>query len=111
MGMTYNEFFYKESWLVKSYRKAYRIKQDEINYSAWLHGLYTIQALNSGVPVTLNGIMKQVKDLPNYPNKPIDFGENDKKKAEEKRMELQVAKMREMMEQFNSTFAKKQKKE
>ena len=111
MGMTYNEFFYKESWLVKSFRKAYRIRQDEINYSAWLQGLYTIQALNSGVPVTLNGIMKQVKELPNYPSKPIDFSEKEKEKAEDKRMKLQVAKMREMMEQFNSTFAKKQKKE
>ena len=111
MGMTYNEFFYKESWLVKSFRKAYRIKQDEINHSAWLQGLYIVQALNSGVPVVLNGIMKQVKELPNYPGKPLEFNEKDEKKIEQNRMELQVAKMKEMMEQFNSTFARKQKKE
>ena len=111
MGMTYNEFFYKESWLVKSFRKAYRIKQDEINHSAWLQGLYIVQALNSGVPVVLNGIMKQVQELPNYPGKPLEFNEKDEKKIEQNRMELQVAKMKEMMEQFNSTFARKQKKE
>ena len=111
MGMTYNEFFYKESWLVKSFRKAYRIRQDEINHSAWLQGLYIVQALNSGVPVVLNGMMKQVKDLPNYPSKPIEFSDKSEKKVEEDRMKLQVAKMKEMMEQFNSTFARKQKNE
>ena len=111
MGMTYREFWEMESSLVIFYRKAYRIKQDEINHSAWLQGLYIVQALNSGVPVVLNGMMKQVKDLPNYPSKPIEFSDKSEKKVEEDRMKLQVAKMKEMMEQFNSTFARKQKNE
>ena len=109
MGMTYEQFWEKESWLVKSYREAYRIKQDEINHSAWLNGLYMLRALQSGIPVYLNGIVKSKIDLPEYPNKPLEFGETNKEKQEEKQMELQIAKMREMAEQFNKTFGMKKK--
>ena len=111
MGMSYAEYWEQESWLVKSYREAHRIREDEINYSAWLHGLYVLQAMNSGVPVVLTGILKQKADLPSFPSRPIDFTEMDKKEKEEKQMQLQIAKMQEMAEQFNKTFGRKQKKQ
>ena len=110
MGMTYELFWEMESWLVRSYREAYRIKRDEINYSAWLNGLYVLQATNSGIPVVLNGIAKSRMELPSFPEKPIDFEGKHKKAQEEKQMKLQIAKMREMAEQFNMTFSKKQEK-
>ena len=107
IGMTYEEFWEKESWLVKSYRKAQKIKHDEVNYSAWLHGVYVLNALQSGVPVILNGIAKEKIDLPSFPEKPIDFSENQRKKQEQKQMELQRAKMLQIAEQFNATFRRK----
>lgn len=110
MGMTYREFWEMDSSLVIAYRKAYRIKQDEINHSAWLHGLYILQALQSGIPVVLNGILKTKVELPTFPKEPFNFGEQAKKKKEEDQMQLQVAKMKAIAEQFNATFAKKQEK-
>lgn len=107
-GMTYEEFWEKEGWLVKSYREAQRIKHNDVNYAAWLNGVYILQALQSGVPVVLNGIAKNHIDLPNFPDKPIDFSEKGKEQKEKKQMELQKAKMQEMVEQFNATFRRKQ---
>ena len=110
MGMTYDLYWEGESWLVKSYREAHRIKRNEINYSAWLHGLYVLQATNSGIPVVLNGIAKSKIDLPPFPEKPIDFDEEKSKKQEEKQIQLQIARMQEMAEQFNRTFNRKHEK-
>lgn len=72
-----------------------------------------MQALQSGIPVVLTGMTKGTVELPKYPNKPIDFetGKTEKEKAEEKeekQMQLQVAKMHEMMLAINSTFQRKQ---
>ena len=105
--MTYREFWEMDSSLVKDYRKAKKIKNDEVNYSAWLHGVYVLNALQTGIPVVLNGIAKERIQLPSFPEKPIDFEERDAKKKEEKQMELQKAKMKEMAERFNATFRKK----
>ena len=109
MGMTYELFWEKESWLVKSYREAHRIQQDESNYHAWLCGAYVLNALQTGIPVVLNGIAKSHIDLPKYPDKPF-YSDDMKKTPEElerERMEKQVAKMREIAEHFNSVFKRK----
>ena len=111
IGMTYEQFWEKESWLVKSYREANKLKLDEINYSAWLHGIYVLNALQSGVPVILNGIAKERISLPGFPEKPIDFSEKAKEDQEKKQMEKQRAYMQMIAEQFNATFKKKHKTE
>ena len=109
IGMSYEEYWEKESWLVKSYREAQKEKRTEKDYYAWLNGIYVLKALQTGVPVILNGIAKQVVTLPEFPDRPIDFSENRKKEQEKKQMELQRAKMQEMAEAFNRTFRKKHK--
>ena len=106
-GMSYEEFWEKESWLVKSYREAQKIKRDEINYSAWLHGIYVLDALHTGIPVVLNGIAKSRIELPKYPETPLDLMEKNKEEQEKKQMELQKAKMHAMVEAFNATFRRK----
>ena len=108
IGMTYREFWELDSSLVKDYRRASKIRQKEINYTAWLNGLYVLNALNSGVPVCVTGIAKQKVDLPHFPDRPIDFDAESRKKAEEENRKLQIARMREIAEQFNTTFRKKQ---
>jgi len=112
MGMTYEQFWEMESWLVKSFRKAHKIryeeKQNEINYSAWLSGVYTMKALQTGIPVVVNGFVKTHVDLPQFPEKPIDFAANSKAEREKKQMELQRARMQMIAEQFNATFKRKQ---
>ena len=107
IGMTYEEYWEKDPRLVISYRKAQKHKLEEINYSAWLNGVYVMRALQSGIPVILNGIVKEVISLPNFPDKPIDFSEDREKKQEEQQMQLQIARMQEIANQFNKSFAKK----
>lgn len=108
IGMTYEQYWEQESWLVKSYREAYKIKFNDVNYTAWLNGIYICQALQSGVPVMLNGIAKHPAELPKYPEKPHDFSEEQNKKREENRMQMQVAKMQEIADRFNATFKRRQ---
>ena len=107
LGMSYKEFWEGESWLVKAYREARKIKNDEINSSAWLNGVYVLNALQSGVPVILNGIVKEHVSLPSFPEKPIDLTGGDHEKQEQKQMELQKARMKEIAERFNAAFKKK----
>ena len=108
IGMTYEEFWEKESWLVVSFREAERIRKEEKNYFAWLGGIYTLQALQTGVPVMLTGIAKQSVTLPEFPNKPIDFIKANEEERERKKMEANRAKMQAIAEQFNATFRRKQ---
>lgn len=106
-GMSYREFWELKSSLVKDYRRANEIRKREINYIAWLNGLYTLNALNSGVPVCVTGIAKSKVELPRFPDKPIDFeAQSAEEKAKEERKK-QIEHMKQIAEQFNRTFRKK----
>ena len=45
MGMTYDEYWNQDPWLVKDYRDAYEYKKDELNAQAWLEGVYMYHAI------------------------------------------------------------------
>ena len=64
MGMTYRQFWDEDCRLVVPYRQAYKIRQEEINRTAWLNGLYIQRAVASV-------LSKKAK----YPKKP--FGKED----------------------------------
>ena len=107
MGMSYREFWELDSSLVKDYRKAQKVKRDQMNYSAWLTGLYVLNALNSGVPVSVVGFAKHRIELPHYSENPIDFeAQTAEAKAKEERKK-QIEHMKKIAEQFNKTFRKK----
>lgn len=107
IGMTYEEFWEKESWLVKSYREAQKLKLKDVNYAAWLNGVYVLQALQTGIPVVLTGMLKERIKLPEYSHEPIDFDAKSKEDQEKKQMEMQRAKMKEIADRFNAVFRKK----
>lgn len=110
MGMSYREFWELDSSLVKDYRRANKIKQDQVNYQSWLTGLYVLNALNSGVPVSVIGFAKHNVDLPHFPETPIDFEAQTREERAKKEREKQIAKMKEIAEQFNKTFRKRHEK-
>ena len=76
MGMPSQEYWDGEPWLVKAYREAYKIKQDEDNAMAWLHGLYNY----IGVATALNNGFSNKKER--YPDKPFDLHQAEKAKEE-----------------------------
>ena len=107
MGMSYREFWELDSSLVKDYRRAHRIKQEQANYNAWLTGLYVLNALNSGVPVSVGGFAKHKVELPRFPEQPIDFEKQTAEEKEKKKLKEKAEKMREFAERFNQAFRKR----
>lgn len=114
MGMTYEQFWLQDCSLVTAYRKAYKIRQEEINRNAWLNGLYIFKALQTA-PVTVNGFAPKGYKLEAYPNKPFDFKPKKPKTAQEKLDEEVKARSERikqgMMEFIRGRQAKKQEEE
>lgn len=83
MGMTFEQFWQQDCSLVVAYRKAYRIRQEEINRTAWLNGLYMYKALTSA-PQFVQGFIPKGTKIEPYPSKPIDFTPVKPKTEQEK---------------------------
>lgn len=83
MGMTFEQFWQQDCSLVVAYRKAYRIRQEEINRTAWLNGLYMYKALTSA-PQFVQGFIPKGTKIDPYPSKPIDFTPVKPKTEQEK---------------------------
>ena len=83
IGMTYEQYWYGDPMMAKSFYKAHKMRQEMQNELAWVNGLYTYQALKA----TVGNLMNKKTDKPNeYPSNPIDFGskkETVKTEAEE----------------------------
>ena len=113
MGMTWEQFWEQDSSLVKDYREAKRLKLEEENYIAWLHGLYIYEALCNASPLFRAFSRSGTRAAP-YPDKPHEF-EAPKPMTEEERNEQMMqdgmAYMERMTAQFNRNFYQKQAQE
>lgn len=76
MGMPSTEYWDGDPWLVKAYREAYKIKQDEQNTLAWLQGMYNY----IGVATALNNGFSNKKEK--YPERPFDLHQEEKAQEE-----------------------------
>ena len=112
MGMTEEQFWDRDSTLAIPYRKAYRIRQEEINYSAWLQGLYIWKALQTA-PIFVNGFMPKGARVEPYFDKPIDFTPEKKPKvsANEQKMQNAVNFMTQLAARFNGQIDRKKQEE
>ena len=114
MGMTYEQFWEQDCSLVIAYRKAYKLRQEEKNREAWLHGLYILKALQSGA-ITVNGFAPKGYSPEPYPNQPIDFTPV-KPKTEQEKLDEEVKARSEriklgMMNFIHARQAKRQEEE
>lgn len=55
-GMTYDQFWHGDPWMVRAYRKKWRLELQAQNYNAWLQGLYFYDALSTALA---NALSKQ----------------------------------------------------
>ena len=78
--MTYEQYWEQDSWLVKYYRKAYEIRQDEVNRNAWLQGMYVYEAIADIAPI-LHAFAKKGTRARKYSEKPYEFKKPEKKAA------------------------------
>ena len=79
--MTPNEFWYSEPRLLQSYIKKRELELDNINYNAWLIGLYVHQGV--GVVIS-NAFSDKSSKKSTYFEKPLGvFNENKEAEAKE----------------------------
>jgi hypothetical protein len=101
IGMSSAEYWEGDPSLARYYRKAYRIKQDEINNNAWLQGLYIYDAVSTALHNALRGMSKQKPPAKDYAKQPYDFHNKVKTEAEKaKEVEVEQEKAAAWMENF-----------
>lgn len=76
IGMTYNEFWFGDPYLVRYYREAYNFKRKIKNEEMWVQGMYFAKAIGASLD-------KKNK----YPEKPFDIFP---KTAREKQAEIEA---------------------
>ena len=85
-GMSYNDFWHGKPELAVAYRKAHRLRMEQINQQLWLAGLYN----HNAVSVAINNAFSKQKQK--YIKEPIQLfppTEDEKQaKAEETRKKL-----------------------
>ena len=99
--MSYAEYWEGDPKLAQYYRKAYHIKQEEINNNAWLQGLYIYDAVSTALYNSLRGMGKTKQPAKDYAKQPYDLNNKIKSEAEKaKEVELEQEKAAAWMENF-----------
>ena len=120
IGMSAEDYWDGEPWLVKSYREAFRIRTENEarteDVNAWRIGEYIRQALAS-VPVTVNGWAPKGYKMHEYPEKPMTAmaeeqkREENRKTQEENKQKLAQAMFHAFAEKMNKGIRKRLEQE
>ena len=106
IGMSSAEYWEGDCSLTRYYRKAYKIKQEEINNNAWLQGLYIYDAVSTSLHNALRGKNQKARQ---YAERPYDFKNREKTEFEKAReVEIEQQKALAWMENFVRINQKKQ---
>ena len=98
IGMSFAEYWTGDPSLVRYYRKAYEIKQEQINNNAWLQGLYIYDAVSTAMHNALRDKKTSTRD---YAKKPYEFKHREKTEAEKaKEVEIEQQKAAAWMKNF-----------
>lgn len=120
MGMSAEEYWDGDPWLVKPYREAYRIRmenQDRIaDRDAWRMGEYIRHALAS-IPIVVNGFVPKGHSMHDYPEKPMTMiaeerkREENEKKQQENQQQLALAMFQAFTEKINKGIRERLERE
>ena len=83
--MSFEEYWAGDPKLAQYYRKAYQIKQEEINNNAWLQGMYIYDAVSTALHNALRGMGKNKPPAKDYAKQPYEFKNKVKTEAEKAR--------------------------
>ena len=101
IGMSYAEYWEGDPKLAQYYRKAYRIKQEEINNNAWLQGMYIYDAVSTALHNALRGLGKNKPPVKDYAKQPYEMKNKVKSEAEKaKEVRIEQEKAAAWMENF-----------
>lgn len=92
LGMTYEEYWYGNPLLVRSYLQAEEYRRRKENYNLWLGGIYMQQAIASTIG---NAFLEKGASPNRYPEKPfaIDAESIEKERQEQEEREIEAAKV------------------
>ena len=94
MGMSYEDYWYGDVYMVYQYAEAYRLKKRQENDSLWLQGLYFHDAISVALRRFGDGLSgKTSHGNLKYPEKPYDLFQKAKTEAE-KEAEVQAERQR-----------------
>ena len=109
IGMSSAEYWTGDPSLVRYYRQAYQIRQEEQNNNAWLQGLYVYDAVSTALYNFGLVLGKGNKPLKKYAEKPYTFHNREKTEAEKAReVAAEQRKAAAWMEQFVALGQSKQ---
>lgn len=102
-GMTYDEYWYGESYRAAYYRKMHKLQIEQRNEELWLSGLYVCNAMHVAVG---NCLSKEKQEYMKEPIRlfPPDESERQKQIAENNR------KLVERLNRFKEEFDRRNKK-
>lgn len=83
IGMSSEEYWDGDNDFPRCYRKAEKMRQEQLNYEAWLKGLYVYDAFMSG----LSHLNSKQSSHQSYTDKPYSF---EAKKQEENKAEAEA---------------------
>ena len=104
-GMTYEQFWDGDPWMVRAYKKADEIKQERENQAAWLQGLYIYEAIADLSPI-LRAFSKARKPEP-YPEEPYTLNTSISKKRQAEKAEEERKKNDQMFIDYMNAWAKR----
>jgi hypothetical protein len=98
IGMSYAEYWEGDPKLTQYYRRAYQIRQEEINNNAWLQGMYVYDAISTALHNALRGKNSKARE---YAKQPYEFNKKEKTEQEKiKEVEIERKKAAAWMESF-----------
>lgn len=101
IGMSFAEYWEGDPKLTQYYRKAYLIKQEQLNNNAWLQGMYFYDAISTALHNAMRGMGKSKPPAKDYAKQPYDIFKKEKT-PEQKAIEVEKEqeKAAAWMEQF-----------
>lgn len=97
MGMTYDEFWHGEAWLVSAYRKAHKERMRVAEWERWRQGAYIYDALLRVAPI-MRAFGKGKVEPGEYPDEPYPLSAKEARERQERqdqdKYERYIAKMK-----------------
>ena len=101
-GMTYDQFWNQDCTMVKAYRKAYDMKQEDDNFKLWLQGRYIYDALCAVAPIVR--AFSKARKPADYVSEPYMLKTEYSKYRERQKQAESTNKARAFMESFAVEF-------
>lgn len=92
IGMPYELFWHGDPNLVKAYREAHELRNQQRNEEMWAQGIYILRALRSELEKLAQGLSgSKGGKTSEYPSEPIPFTEAEQKAATERNKKRTLA--------------------